>query len=87
MAAGCPAGSAASGPPLLAAGTHSCSHIFPITGKLTGTFRDFGKKFAISAQIPQFLLLEQGLTGNFKFFDPSHFDAKGYEGSGGRAQL
>jgi hypothetical protein len=45
----------------------ACSQIFPITGKLTGTFPNFRKKTAFSAQIPQFLPQEQGLTGNFQF--------------------
>jgi hypothetical protein len=61
------------GPGFFAAGviawsqkTHSRSQIFPITGKLTGSFRDSRKKTAFSAQIPQFLPQEQGLTGNLQ---------------------
>jgi hypothetical protein len=37
-----------------------------ITGKLTGTFLDSGKKPAISAQIPQFCFWSRELAGNFQ---------------------
>jgi hypothetical protein len=46
-----------------------------LTGKLTGDFLDFSKKTAISAQIPQFCFLEQGITGNSQLFESSRLNA------------
>ena len=41
--------------------------IFPITGNLTGDFLNYGQESTNSAQNPQILALEQGITGNFHF--------------------